>query len=231
MADAATRSPSSESPPGTSLSQSAEKPRRSMRGASARTIVGGRRADEADRDRRAHGQPAYAPTSRTAPPSTPFAPCSKSVEVAVADRDDARPARRRCPCAPRADDRGSRGLGGDDGEEADAEIPGALGRLEVEAAEVGEHAEHGRRRPGRPVDLDPRAARQHAREVGGDAAAGDVAERVHGRREPVVVDEAQQRPRVEPRRLEQRLAPRRAEVGGAIAVLDAGAATMWRTSE
>ena len=36
-------------------------------------------------------------------------------------------------------------------------------------------------------------------------------------------DEAQQRSGVEPGRLEQRLAPRRAEVGGAIAVLDAGA--------
>ncbi len=37
MADAATRSPSSESPPGTSLIHSVENPSRSMRGASART--------------------------------------------------------------------------------------------------------------------------------------------------------------------------------------------------
>ncbi len=51
--------------------------------------------------------------------------------------------------------------------------------VEVEVAEVGEHAEHRGRRPRRAVELDPRALGQHAREVGGDAAAGDVAERVH----------------------------------------------------
>jgi hypothetical protein len=49
--------------------------------------------------------------------------------------------------------------------------------LSSESAEVGEHAEHG---PATTwtVDVDPRALRQHAGEVRGDAAAGDVAERV-----------------------------------------------------
>ena len=63
--------------------------------------------------------------------------------------------------------------------------------FELEVAEVGEHAEHRRRRPRRSVDLDPRALRQDAREVGGDAAAGDVAERVDAVAE--LGDEAQER--------------------------------------
>ena len=62
---------------------------------------------------------------------------------------------------------------------------------------------------------------QHAREVGGDAAAGHVAERVDAVAE--LGDEPQQRCGVQAGRLEQRLAPRRAEVGGVVAVLDAGA--------
>lgn len=65
-------------------------------------------------------------------------------------------------------------------DEASPEVPGAFGLRELERAEVGEHAEDGRRRPGRPVDVDPGADREHAREVRRDAPAGDVAERVHG---------------------------------------------------
>ena len=125
------------------------------------------------------------------------------------------------PSRERADAAASRLVGRHDREEPDAEVPGALGRGEVEVAQVGQHPEHRGRRPRRAIELDPRALRQHAREVGGDAAAGDVAERVHA--VAVVGDQAQQRTRVEARRLEQGLAPRRAEVGGVVAVLDAGA--------
>jgi hypothetical protein len=74
--------------------------------------------------------------------------------------------------------RGIRLVGRDDGDETDAEVPRALGVFQTQPAEVGEHAEHGAGRPRRPVDLDPRLRRQHAGEVRGDAAAGDVAERV-----------------------------------------------------
>ena len=49
------------------------------------------------------------------------------------------------------------------------------------------------------------SAGQHAREVGGDAAAGHVAEGVHAALR--LGDEAQQRLRVQASRLEQRLAP------------------------
>src|SRR5690606_15309690 len=86
--------------------------------------------------------------------------------------------------------------------------------------DVGEDAEDGVGRPRRPVDLDPRALREDAREVHGDAAAGDVAERVD--RVTGAFDEAQQRRGVEARGLEEGLTPRGAEVGGGMRVLDAG---------
>ncbi len=67
-----------------------------------------------------------------------------------------------------------------DRDHPDAEVPGALGLFERQAAPLREHPEHRLRAPGRAVELDPRAVRQHARQVGGDAAAGDVAEGVDG---------------------------------------------------
>ncbi len=166
---------------------------------------------------------AYAPTRRTAPPSTPFAPCSNApcASSGSAPSRTTPICQAAMPSCGQSGGRGIRLVGRDDRDEADAEVPGALGRLEVEIAEIGEHAEDGRRRPRRAVDLDPRALREHAGEVRRDAAAGHVAECVDAARD--AADQAQERRGVQARGLEERLAPRRAEVGGVVAVLDAGA--------
>src|SRR5690606_41852655 len=55
-----------------------------------------------------------------------------------------------------------------------------LARFEARPGYVTERAENGAGAPGRAVDLRPGSLREHAGEVRRDAAAGDVAERVHG---------------------------------------------------
>ena len=60
------------------------------------------------------------------------------------------------------------------------------------------------RRPGRPLELDPRSLREDAREVGGDAAAGHVAEGVDA--VAGLGDEVEERRGVQAGRLEEGLA-------------------------
>ena len=132
------------------------------------------------------------------------------------------------PGLPRGDalraegrDRGIRLVCGDHGEEPDAEVPRAFGALQLESAEVREHAEDGCRRPRGTIYVDPRALRQHAGEVRGDATSCDVTERVDAPRDRV--EQTQERERVEAGRLEELLAPRAAEVRGLRRVGDSGA--------
>lgn len=68
--------------------------------------------------------------------------------------------------------------GGEDGHEADAEVEGALKVAAGHPAECADDLEDRRRGPGRPVDPGVAAAGQDAGEVGGQATAGDVRERV-----------------------------------------------------
>ena len=78
----------------------------------------------------------------------------------------------------------------------------------VDAGEVAEHPEDRGRRPRRAVELDPRPRREHAREVRGDAAAGDVARASARPSSARSGEQLHERAGVEARRLEQRLAPR-----------------------
>ena len=148
--------------------------------------VGRGGADDADRDRRAHGQPAYAPTSRTAPPSTPFAPCSNPSTVVGAGRDACPPAtrgararrarRRRRTRHPLRRPRRSR-CRGSTCPRCDSSVVPARS-LSTRNTGAGDQVDRS------SSTHEPRG--QHAGEVRGDAAAGDVRERVHGSREPVV---------------------------------------------
>src|SRR5690606_9144497 len=95
-----------------------------------------------------------------------------------------------------------------------------LARFEARPGYVTERAENGAGAPGRAVDLRPGSLREHAGEVRRDAAAGDVAERVHGSGH--VLDQVQELQRVEPRRREERLAPRGAEIGGVVTIAETG---------
>ncbi len=67
-----------------------------------------------------------------------------------------------------------------DHDHADAAVEGAQHLLVVEAASLGEPAEHRRQGPTGKVDVGGEAVWQHARQVLGQAAAGDVRQRLDG---------------------------------------------------
>ena len=103
--------------------------------------------------------------------------------------------------------------GVDDRDHADPEVPGALGL----GSDRPPHSAS-TRNTGCGLQVERSSSThdpaEHARQVGGDAAAGDVAQRVHGVRQ--IIEQPQQLPGVEPGRLEQRYADRAAELVGVI---------------
>ena len=102
--------------------------------------------------------------------------------------------------AERGDRRVGRGGGGEH-HHAETAVEGAQHFRFADAAGLGEPGEDRRRREGGEIELDRQVVRQHARQVVGKAAAGDMGERQHavGR-----LQRREQRLDVEPRRLEQR---------------------------
>src|SRR6478735_7686687 len=76
--------------------------------------------------------------------------------------------------------RGVGGLRGDDRDHAHAHVEGAFEVGQGDVAQLGDQLEDRRQFPGGAVHGGQQALRQDAGEVGGQAAAGDVAEAVHG---------------------------------------------------
>ena len=177
------------------------------------------RSDESDRDRGTHRLSRRRPVGHVQAPyrrrgarrrrRRPWRPARSRRRVASAPPMETVPAcQAGSPSAPSCGDDGCRGIGRDDREEPDAEVPGALGRSSVVPARslstrktgAGDHVD--------AVELDPRAVGEHAREVRRDAAAGHVRERVH-RAGVGPGEQLHERPGVQPGRLEERLAPGR----------------------
>ena len=75
----------------------------------------------------------------------------------------------------------------------------------ADAADLGEPAEYSRRREGGEVEFDAEVVGQHARQIVGKAAAGDMGERANARRG---LQRGEQRLHVEPGRGQQRLGQR-----------------------